>query len=142
MAEDRTAIRGHRAWRITGTSVVALAVVCGGAQTWGLVVQQQRTSDRSYPVAATRVHLDTGSAAVQIRPGQPGRVLVTEHLDWTVRSPRVETVFDGDVLNVRMRCNQVVPVVDLGCGAVIELEVPPTAAVDGGAPPGASTSRA
>ncbi|MFD0277057.1 DUF4097 family beta strand repeat-containing protein [Kitasatospora sp. NPDC127111] len=136
MAGGRGTDRGHRAWRITGTLAVTLATAFGAVQTWGLVVQQQRVYERSYPVAVTRVHLDTGTAVVRIRPGRAGEVQVTQRLDWTVRRPRVETVFEGDLVTVRMRCNQVLPVVDVGCGALIELEVPAAVSVDGDATSG------
>ncbi|MBP0451714.1 MULTISPECIES: DUF4097 family beta strand repeat-containing protein [unclassified Kitasatospora] len=136
MGWGRGTVGGHRAWRITGTLAMALTMAFGAVQTWGLVVQQERTYYRTYPVAATRVHLDTGTAAVRIRPGEPGRVVVTQWLDWTVRRPRVETLVVGDVVTVRMRCNQVLPVVDVGCGALIELDVPAGVSVDGGATSG------
>ncbi|MEU6235837.1 DUF4097 family beta strand repeat-containing protein [Kitasatospora sp. NPDC047058] len=136
MAGGRGTDRGQRAWRITGTLALVLATAFGAVQTWGLVVQQQRMYERAYPVAVTRVQLDTGSAAVRIRPGEPGRFRVTQRLDWTVRRPRVETLVVGDLVTVRMRCNQVLPVVDFGCGALIELEVPAAVSVDGDASSG------
>ncbi|MFF2038935.1 DUF4097 family beta strand repeat-containing protein [Kitasatospora sp. NPDC058170] len=124
-------MRGARAWRITGTVALVLAVAFGAVQTWAMVVQQKAVSERVYHVGVTSVQLDTGSAAVRIRPGREGRVLVHQDLDWTVRRPVVSTVFEGDVLIVRMRCNQVMPVADFGCGAFFDLEVPAAASVTG-----------
>ncbi|MFI9326003.1 DUF4097 family beta strand repeat-containing protein [Kitasatospora sp. NPDC052868] len=124
-------MRGARAWRITGTLALVVAVSFGAVQTWAVVVQQKAVSSRTYHVGVTRVQLDTGSAAVRIRPGRDGRVLVRQDLDWTVRRPVVSTVFEGDLLIVRMRCNQVLPVADFGCGASFDLEVPAAASVTG-----------
>ncbi|MGV9264355.1 DUF4097 family beta strand repeat-containing protein [Kitasatospora sp. NPDC003701] len=134
-------MRGGRGWRVTGTLALAFVVVFGAVQTWAMVVQQKTVSERTYRVPVTRVELDTGTAAVRIRPGAPGRVLVKQYLDWTVRKPSVSAVFDGDVLTVRMRCNQLLPVVDVGCDALIDLEVPAETSVSGGGTSGSMEVR-
>ncbi|MFJ9949902.1 DUF4097 family beta strand repeat-containing protein [Kitasatospora sp. NPDC091207] len=125
-------MRGRRGWQVTGTLSLAFVLVFGAVQTWAMVVQQKTVSERTYQVPVTRVELDTGTAAVVIRPGAPGRVHVKQYLDWTVRKPTVSAVFEGDALTVRMRCNQVLPAVDVGCAALIELEVPVATSVSGG----------
>ncbi|MFD9595489.1 DUF4097 family beta strand repeat-containing protein [Kitasatospora sp. NPDC059973] len=127
----------RRAWQITGTLTLAFAMLFGAVQTWAVVVQQKAVSEHSYQVAVTRVELDTGTAAVRIKPGVPGRVTMRQYLDWTVRKPTVSAIFQGDVLTVRMRCNQLLPAVDVGCGASIDLEVPAAASVSGGGTSGA-----
>ncbi|MEV7779065.1 DUF4097 family beta strand repeat-containing protein [Kitasatospora sp. NPDC088351] len=124
-------MRERRGWQVTGTLALALVMAFGVVQTWAMVVQQRTVSERSYDVAVTKVQLDTGSAAVRIRPGPEGRVVVHQNLDWMVRAPVVSTSFEGTVLTVRMRCNQVLPMADLGCGAMIDLEVPAAASVAG-----------
>ncbi|MFF7457311.1 DUF4097 family beta strand repeat-containing protein [Kitasatospora sp. NPDC008115] len=123
--------RGHRAWRVLGTLVLAVTLVVGAVQTWAIAVHQRTRSESSYPVAVTRLRLDTGSAAVRIRPGREGEVVVRQRLDWMVRMPVVSALFDQDRLDVRMRCNQVLPATELGCGAEIELDVPSGVAVTG-----------
>ncbi|GAA1384593.1 hypothetical protein GCM10009639_06190 [Kitasatospora putterlickiae] len=132
-AEQRTpeGRRGHRAWRVFGTLALAVALVVGAVQTWAVAVQQRTRSEASYPVAVTTVRLDTANAAVRIRPGRAGEVVVRQYLNWMVRMPVVSALFDQDRLDVRMRCTQVLPVSDFGCGAVIELDVPPGVAVTG-----------
>ncbi|MEV0531795.1 DUF4097 family beta strand repeat-containing protein [Kitasatospora sp. NPDC050463] len=134
-------MRGGRGWQVTGTLALAFVVVFGAVQTWAMVVQQKAVSEHSYQVPVTRVELDTGTAAVRIRPGAPGRVLVKQFLDWTVRKPTVSTVFEGDVLTVRMRCNQLLPAVDVGCDALIDLEVPAATSVSGGGTSGSMEVR-
>ncbi|MEV6973856.1 DUF4097 family beta strand repeat-containing protein [Kitasatospora sp. NPDC093806] len=123
--------QSRRRWKVFGTLALTVTLVVGAVQTWAMAVQQRTDSERTYPVAVTRVRLDTGSAVVTIRPGSEGRVVVRQHLDWMIRKPVVSALFDQDGLEVRMRCNQVLPVTDLGCGALIELEVPAGVAVEG-----------
>ncbi|MFB7474638.1 hypothetical protein [Kitasatospora sp. NPDC056184] len=123
--------RGRRGWRVLGTLTVAVVLVVGAVQTWAVAVQQRTRSELTYPVAVTKVRLDTGTATVRIRPGQEGRVVVRQYLNWMVRMPVVSALFEQDQLDVRMHCNQVLPVSDFGCGAVIELDVPPGIAVTG-----------
>ncbi|WP_327676717.1 DUF4097 family beta strand repeat-containing protein [Kitasatospora sp. NBC_00458] len=123
--------RGYRAWRVLGLLALVVTLVVGAVQTWAMVVQQRRESEKSYPVAVTRVVLDTGSATVRIRPGQEGRVVVRQELDWMIRPPLVSVLFDRTDLRVGMRCNQVIPAAELGCGAEIELEVPVGVSVEG-----------
>ncbi|MFF1906084.1 DUF4097 family beta strand repeat-containing protein [Kitasatospora sp. NPDC058218] len=134
-------MRGRRGWQVTGTLALAFVVVFGAVQTWAMVVQQKAVSERTYQVPVTRVELDTGTAAVRIRAGAPGRVVMRQYLDWTVRKPTVSAVFDGDVLTVRMRCNQLLPAVDVGCDALIDLEVPAAASVSGGGTSGSMEAR-
>ncbi|MDY0816005.1 DUF4097 family beta strand repeat-containing protein [Kitasatospora purpeofusca] len=122
---------GHRGWRVFGTLALVVVMLIGAVQTWAMAVQQQTRSERTYGVAVTKVRLDTGRATVRIKPGQEGQVVVRQSLNWVVRMPVVSALFDQDELNVRMLCNQVFAVGDLGCGAVIELEVPPGVAVTG-----------
>ncbi|WP_159394116.1 DUF4097 family beta strand repeat-containing protein [Streptomyces sp. NRRL S-495] len=114
-----------------GTLALLVVMLVGAVQTWAMAVQQQTRSERTYGIAVTKVRLDTGRATVRIRPGQEGQVVVRQFLNWTVRMPVVSALFDQGELDVRMFCNQVLPVSDLGCGAVIELEVPPGVAVTG-----------
>ncbi|MFE6870342.1 DUF4097 family beta strand repeat-containing protein [Kitasatospora sp. NPDC057692] len=123
--------RGRRGWRVLGTLAVVVGLLVGAVQTWAMAVQQRTRSEMTYPVAVTKVRLDTGTAAVRIRPGREGQVVVRQYLNWMVRMPVVSALFDQDQLDVRMRCNQVLPVSDFGCGAVIELDVPPGIAVTG-----------
>ncbi|MER7704747.1 DUF4097 family beta strand repeat-containing protein [Kitasatospora sp. NPDC097605] len=123
--------RGHRAWRVFGTLALTVTLVLGAVQTWAIAVQQRTRSEMSYPVAVTGVRLDTGNATVRIRPGRQGQVVVRQYLNWMVRMPVVSALFEQDRLDVRMRCAQVVPISDLGCGAVIELDVPPGVSVTG-----------
>ncbi|MFE2106848.1 DUF4097 family beta strand repeat-containing protein [Kitasatospora sp. NPDC059463] len=123
--------RGRLAWRMLGTLALTVALVAGAVQTWAIAVQQRTHSEMSYPVAVTTVRLDTGSATVRIRPGEEGRVVVRQDLNWMMRMPVVSALFEQDRLDVRMRCTQVPPVSDLGCRAVIELDVPPGVAVTG-----------
>ncbi|MET8703471.1 DUF4097 family beta strand repeat-containing protein [Kitasatospora sp. NPDC004723] len=124
--------RGRRTWRLLGTLALLMVLVVGFVQTWAMAVQQRTRSERSYPVAVTKVRLDTGNATVRIRPGQEGRVVVREYLNWKIRTPVVTTQFDQGLLDVRMRCDRVLSAVgDFGCGAVIELDVPPGVAVTG-----------
>ncbi|MFE2720931.1 DUF4097 family beta strand repeat-containing protein [Kitasatospora sp. NPDC059327] len=132
---------GRRGWQVTGTLGLAFVVLFGAVQTWAMVVHQQAVSEHSYPVPVTRVELDTGTAEVRIKPGAPGQVTVRQYLDWTVRKPTVSAVFEGDVLTVRMRCNQLLPAVDVGCGASIDLEVPAAASVSGGGTSGSLAVR-
>ncbi|MEU9075353.1 DUF4097 family beta strand repeat-containing protein [Kitasatospora sp. NPDC048538] len=121
----------RRAWRVTGTVATVLGLIGAGVQTWAVAVQQQTTSVQSYDVAVHRLRLDTGSAAVRIRAGRDGHVVVRQNLDWTVRKPVVSATFEGDVLTVGMDCRQVLPVADFGCGAQIDLEVPAGTDVSG-----------
>ncbi|WP_380285049.1 DUF4097 family beta strand repeat-containing protein [Kitasatospora purpeofusca] len=123
--------RRRRGWRVLGTLALTVVLVVGAVQTWAMAVQQQRRSELSYPVAVTKVRLDTGNATVRIRPGEEGRVVVRQYLNWMIRMPVVSALFDQDQLDIRMHCNQVLPVSDLGCGAQIELDVPPGVAVTG-----------
>lgn len=122
---------GHRGWRVLGTLTLVVVMLTGAVQTWAMAVQQQARSERTYGVAVTKVRLDTGRATVRIRPGQEGRVVVRQFLNWVVRKPVVSALFDQGELDVRMYCNQVFAVGDIGCGAVVELEVPPGVAVTG-----------
>ncbi|MFJ4791839.1 DUF4097 family beta strand repeat-containing protein [Kitasatospora purpeofusca] len=122
---------GHRGWRVIGTLALVVVVLIGAVQTWAMTVQQQARSERTYGIAVTKVRLDTGRATVRIKPGQEGQVVVRQFLNWVVRKPVVSALFDQDELDVRMFCNQVFAVRDVGCGAVVELEVPPGVAVTG-----------
>ncbi|MBV2153886.1 DUF4097 family beta strand repeat-containing protein [Kitasatospora sp. SUK 42] len=122
---------GAKAWRVTGTLAVVLVMLVAGLQTWSLMVQQQTSSARAYDVAVHRVELETGSASVRLRAGREGHVAVRERLDWMMRKPVVSTTFADGVLTVGMRCRQVLPFADFGCGAEIELEVPAAAEVTG-----------
>ncbi|MFJ4668992.1 DUF4097 family beta strand repeat-containing protein [Kitasatospora purpeofusca] len=122
---------GHRGWRVLGTVTLVVVMLIGAVQTWATAVQQQSRSERTYGIAVTKVRLDTGRAAVRIRPGQEGQVVVRQLLSWMVRKPVVSALFDQGELDVRMVCNQVFAVGDIGCGAVVELEVPPGVAVTG-----------
>ncbi|MFB6893329.1 DUF4097 family beta strand repeat-containing protein [Kitasatospora sp. NPDC056327] len=123
--------RGRAGWRLIGTLVLVVALLFGAGQTWGMAVHQEVHVERTYPVAVTGLRLDTGRATVRIRPGKEGQVVVRQRLDWIVRKPVVSALFDQHRLDLRMYCNQVLPVSDLGCGAVIELEVPPGIEVSG-----------
>ncbi|MFB8236458.1 DUF4097 family beta strand repeat-containing protein [Kitasatospora purpeofusca] len=114
-----------------GTLALVVVMLIGAVQTWAMAVQQQRRSERTYGIAVTKVRLDTGRATVRIRPGQEGQVVVRQSLNWVVRMPVVSALFDQGELNVRMVCNQVFAVRDIGCGAVVELEVPSGVAVTG-----------
>ncbi|MFD4906141.1 DUF4097 family beta strand repeat-containing protein [Kitasatospora purpeofusca] len=122
---------GHRGWRVIGTLALVVVMLTGAVQTWAMAVQQQARSERTYGIAVTKVRLDTGRATVRIRPGKEGQVVVRQFLNWVVRKPVVSALFDQDELDVRMFCNQVFAVRDVGCGAVVELEVPPGVAVTG-----------
>ncbi|SDT76954.1 hypothetical protein SAMN05216371_5303 [Streptomyces sp. TLI_053] len=122
---------GHRGWRVLGTVVLVVVILTGAVQTWATAVRQETRSERTYGVAVTKLRLDTGRATVRIRPGREGQVVVRQILNWKVRMPVVSALFDQDELDVRMYCNQVMPFSDIGCGAVIELEMPPGVAVTG-----------
>ncbi|MGW3228838.1 DUF4097 family beta strand repeat-containing protein [Kitasatospora sp. NPDC001095] len=124
-------MKGVRAWRAAGTVVVVLAMIGAGLQTWSMVVQQRTSTSRPYDMAIHRLQLETGNAAVRVRAGQEGHVVVRQSLDWLVRKPVVSTVFDDGVLTVGLRCRQVLPFADFGCGAEIELEVPAATEVTG-----------
>ncbi len=123
--------RGQRGWRVLGTLALVVTLLTGAVQTWGMAVQQQTRSEKSYEVAVARVRLDTGRATVRIRPGREGRVVVGQSLNWMIKKPVVAALFDQGELDVRMTCNQSLPISDFACGAVIELEVPPGVAVTG-----------
>ncbi|MFJ8430523.1 DUF4097 family beta strand repeat-containing protein [Kitasatospora sp. NPDC094019] len=122
---------GRRIWRVLGTLALVVVMLTGAVQTWAMAVRQQTRSEHTYGIAVTKVRLDTGRATVRIRPGQEGRVVVRQFLNWMVRKPVVSAMFDQDELDVRMFCNQVFAARDIGCGAVIELELPPAVAVTG-----------
>ncbi|MFJ9771880.1 DUF4097 family beta strand repeat-containing protein [Kitasatospora sp. NPDC101157] len=128
---------GAKAWRVTGTLAVVLVMLAAGLQTWSLVVHQQTTSTKPYDVVIHQLRLETGSAAVRVHAGREGHVVVTQRLDWTVRKPVVSSTVVGDVLTVGMRCRQVLPFSDFGCGAEIELEVPAATEVTGSVGSGA-----
>ncbi|MGW4892065.1 DUF4097 family beta strand repeat-containing protein [Kitasatospora sp. NPDC004240] len=130
-ARTAAAPRERRLWRLLGVAVVVPLVLLGGVQTWGTVVQQRTVSTNTYVVPVGRVELDTGSAAVRITAGQGDRVTVRQNLDWLVRKPMIDVTWQGPVLTVRARCPRVLPVLGLGCGALIELEVPAATAVSG-----------
>ncbi|MEU1283677.1 DUF4097 family beta strand repeat-containing protein [Kitasatospora sp. NPDC005856] len=123
--------KGARGWRAVGTVVIVLVMLGAGLQTWSMAVQQRTSTTRPYDLAIHRLQLETGNASVRVRAGREGRVVVRQSLDWLVRKPVVSTVFDGDVLTVGMRCRQVLPFADFGCGAEIELEVPAATEVSG-----------
>ncbi|WP_406198363.1 DUF4097 domain-containing protein [Kitasatospora sp. NBC_01560] len=129
-------MQGRGFWRVTGTLATVVVMLFAAGQTWAMVAQQQSVSERTYRVGVSRVQLDAGIAAVRIRPGRDGQVVVKQYLDWTVRKPTVRTVFEDDTLTVQVRCNQVVPIADVGCGAQIDLEVPAAAGVTGGSTSG------
>ncbi|MDH6705473.1 hypothetical protein P3T27_002183 [Kitasatospora sp. MAA19] len=128
---EPTAVWQRKAWRVTGTLSIVLVMIGGGLQTWAMVVQQRTTSVKPYDVSIHKVKLDTGSASVRVRAGREGHVVVRQNLDWMVRKPVVSTTVDGDVLTVGMRCRQILPFADFGCGAQIELEVPAATEVSG-----------
>lgn len=120
-----------RGWRAVGTVVIVLVMLGAGLQTWSMAVQQRTSTTRPYDETIHRLQLETGSASVRVRAGREGHVVVRQSLDWLVRKPVVSTVFDGGVLTVGMRCRQVLPFADFGCGAEIELEVPAATEVSG-----------
>ncbi|MEU3570426.1 DUF4097 family beta strand repeat-containing protein [Kitasatospora sp. NPDC036755] len=124
-------MKGAKAWRVTGTVVIVLVMIGAGLQTWSMAVQQRTSTSRPYDRAIHRLQLETGNASVRVRAGREGHVVVRQSLDWLVRKPVVSTVFDGDVLTVGLQCRLVLPLVDLGCGAEIELEVPAATEVSG-----------
>ncbi|MQS12124.1 DUF4097 domain-containing protein [Streptomyces kaniharaensis] len=127
---DGTAVRGRKAWRITGTLAIVFVMVMGGAQTFALVAQQETSTAKSYDnVTVHKLQLATGSASVRVRPGRENRVVVRKSLKWMTRKPDVSTAFEGDVLTVGVACRQPLPM--LGCSAEIELEVPPATEVSG-----------
>ncbi|MGW2542165.1 DUF4097 family beta strand repeat-containing protein [Kitasatospora sp. NPDC001574] len=126
-----TGRRVHRMWRVLGVLALAVTLVIGAVQTWAMAVQQRTESEKSYPVAVSKVVLDTGSATVRISPGREGEVVVRQELDWMIRPPVISVLFDRGDLRVEMRCSQVMPVAKLGCGAEIELEVPVGVSVEG-----------
>ncbi|MFE4975616.1 DUF4097 family beta strand repeat-containing protein [Kitasatospora sp. NPDC056651] len=122
---------GVRAWRVTGTVVVVLVMIGAGLQTWSMGVRQRTTSSHPYDIEIHRVQLSTGNASVKVRAGRERHVVVHQRLDWMLRKPVVSaTVVDG-VLDVSMHCRLILPVVDFGCGAEIELEVPAATEVTG-----------
>ncbi|MER7755741.1 DUF4097 family beta strand repeat-containing protein [Kitasatospora sp. NPDC097643] len=124
-------MRGAKTWRLLGTVTAVLLVIGGGSQTWAMVVQQRSVAERPYDVSIRKLKLDTGNASVRVRPGREGRVVVRQQLDWTIRKPVVSAVFEGDELTLGLQCRLVLPFVDLGCGAQIELEVPAGTDVSG-----------
>ncbi|MFD0403924.1 DUF4097 family beta strand repeat-containing protein [Kitasatospora sp. NPDC127116] len=124
-------MKGAKRWRAAGTVVIVLVMIGAGLQTWSMAVQQRTSTSRPYDVAIHRLQLETGNASVKVRAGREGHVVVRQSLDWLVRKPVVSTVFDGDVLTVGMHCRLVLPFVDVGCGAEIELEVPAATEVSG-----------
>ncbi|MGW2252059.1 DUF4097 family beta strand repeat-containing protein [Kitasatospora sp. NPDC001660] len=117
-APGRTAL-----WRITGALAAAFVVIMGASQTWGTVARRETTTQKAYDhVVVHKLQLATGSAAVQVRAGREGRVVVRKSLNYTFREPQVSTAFEGDVLVVGVSCRRPLPF--SGCGAEIELEVP------------------
>ncbi|MFE7591110.1 DUF4097 family beta strand repeat-containing protein [Kitasatospora sp. NPDC057512] len=124
-------MKGVKAWRAAGTLVIVLVMVGAGLQTWSMAVQQRTSTSRPYDRAIHRVQLETGHASVRLRAGREGHVVVRQSLDWLVRKPVVSAVFEGDVLTVGMHCRLILPLVDVGCGAEIELEVPAGTEVSG-----------
>ncbi|MFD4654075.1 DUF4097 family beta strand repeat-containing protein [Kitasatospora sp. NPDC058444] len=122
---------GVKGWRLTGTVVIVLVMLGAGLQTWAMAVQQRTSTTRPYDVAIHGVHLETGSASVRVRAGRDGPVVVHQSLDWLVRKPVVSAIVVDGVLNVSMRCRQVLPFADFGCGAEIELEVPAATELSG-----------
>ncbi|MFD8754683.1 DUF4097 family beta strand repeat-containing protein [Kitasatospora sp. NPDC059577] len=120
-----------RAWRVTGTLAAVLVVLGAGVQTWSVVAQQQSTGSRSYDVPVHRLKLETGSASVKVRAGRADHVVIGQRLDWTVRKPVVSSIVVDGLLTVGVRCRSVLPVVDFGCGAEIEVEVPEATEVSG-----------
>ncbi|MFF2611968.1 DUF4097 family beta strand repeat-containing protein [Kitasatospora sp. NPDC058046] len=124
-------MKGVKGWRATGTLVIVLVMIGAGLQTWSMAVQQRTSSSRPYDEEIHRVQLETGPASVRVRAGREGHVVVRQSLDWLVRKPVVSAVFDKGVLTVGMHCRLVLPFVDLGCGAEIELEVPAATEVSG-----------
>ncbi|WP_051829910.1 MULTISPECIES: DUF4097 family beta strand repeat-containing protein [Streptomyces] len=121
--------RSTKAWRITGVLAVVFVVVMGGAQTMALVARQSRTEQQTYVAAVHKLQLATSSAAVSIKPGVEGRVVVRKNLDWTVSEPRVRADVVGDTMTVGVECRRSLPFYN--CGAQIELEVPADTEVSG-----------
>ncbi|MFE4518267.1 DUF4097 family beta strand repeat-containing protein [Kitasatospora sp. NPDC056783] len=124
-------MREVKAWRVTGTIVMVLVMIGAGLQTWSMAVQQRTTSSRPYDEAIHRVQLATGRASVKVRAGRPGHVVVHQRLEWMLRKPVVSAVIVDGVLDVSMHCRLILPFADFGCGAEIELEVPPETEVTG-----------
>lgn len=118
-----------RAWRITGSLAVALVMLIGASQTWGLVARRQTTAERTYDHAVRKLQLAAGSASVLVRAGKEGQVVIRRNLDYTFRAPQVSTEIEGDVLLVSVSCRGLLSF--FGCGAQIELDVPPATEVTG-----------
>ncbi|MER7581743.1 DUF4097 family beta strand repeat-containing protein [Kitasatospora sp. NPDC097691] len=120
-----------KAWRVTGTLATVLVVIGAGLQTWSVVAQQQTVTNWTHDGPIHRLRLETGNASVKVRAGREDHVVVRERLDWMVRKPVVSTVPEGDLLTIGVRCRQVLPVADFGCGAEIEVDVPASTEVSG-----------
>ncbi|MBV6695936.1 DUF4097 family beta strand repeat-containing protein [Kitasatospora aureofaciens] len=122
-------MRAARAWRITGTLAVAFVMIMGASQTFAMVANQKKSTEKQYDVTIHKLRLATGSASVRITAGRENHVLVRKNLTWTFREPDVSTTFQGDEMTVGVACRQPLPF--LSCGAEIELEVPRGTEVSG-----------
>ncbi|SOB84298.1 DUF4097 family beta strand repeat-containing protein [Streptomyces sp. 1331.2] len=129
--EDRATAGTAKAWRVTGTLAIALVMVAGAGQTWSIVAQQQKSSTRQFDGPIHRLRLETGSASVRVRAGREDHVVVHQRLDWMGREPEVSLTPVGDQLTVGLHCRLILPALDLGCGAEIEVEVPAATQVSG-----------
>ncbi|GAA3926382.1 hypothetical protein GCM10023085_04710 [Actinomadura viridis] len=113
-------------WVMLAIATALAVLLPAGFRVWGAAVRRTVTESAEFRRPVTEVEIDAGSARVTLGPGQAGRVRIVKTLTWTLSEPRVEQIWAGELLLVRVSCEGPRRWYHGGeCDADIDLRIPP-----------------
>lgn len=121
--------RERRIWRRLGGLLLAALLVAGAGQAWTAMAEQNDSVPSAFPGSITALDLDLEAGSATITGGSENAVTVRQDLNWTLRRPQVQQTVSGHTLRISVHCPAVLGIGQPGCGAALEIRVPPATAV-------------
>ncbi|RKE18999.1 DUF4097 family beta strand repeat-containing protein [Streptomyces sp. TLI_171] len=117
--------RERRSWRIVSVLVLVVTLLAGAATTGATLAQRETTQEKTYFQPITRLDIDSGPALVSVRAGGTDRVVVTEHVGWSLIRPTVSEQVETGTLAIAVGCPGAGVRALVGCTVAVEIQVPP-----------------
>jgi hypothetical protein len=123
-------VRRRLWWVLALVTAVTVALTTGGSMV-GRLVSQATTASGSYTDGVTMLDLDVTAGSVEINPGPPGVVKVSQEINWTSTKPTVDVREDQvtHTLRIHASCDSFGPFSAWGCGVGLRITAPPQTVV-------------
>ncbi len=119
----------RRAWQALALVNGLVVALVSGLMWLSGFVQQHYHHTSVYRQQLTSLTVGATSAAVEIDQGPVGQVTVAQQLTWTGTQPTVEIDRAPGTMRIVVECDDHGLMSDFGCGAQLQIVVPPSASV-------------